>query len=1071
VEAEGNGGAANFSRVSATATNALRRLLGAGSSSVQSRRTVSITVGAGGATKRPSLAMDASKSAVGPSSSNPLSPAGNGVDDAGAEVGGALGDQGRWAWKQHLQRNRSCVVDLFQGQLCSVVTCNECGNISRTFDPFTSLSLPLATHHNITVTVTLLRRMPRLPTATLAEWWLGGGGRQGGRDPAEVVAWALAQIAEAAQPVRLVVVLPRLADVADLRRAICAADLARVAPPSGPDHPASHRPLVPELLSLLDCHGGLLRSVLDDRESVLQVLDTHRKEVAASDAADTASYASSTAPDTPGYDGPRQRDHRSESIHLASPAFPGGGNNGLAAMDGGSPGPGGVDPSGGDDDGLLQYSCVVVESPKNIPYILGLPSARLLRRDAALDGGVTGAGDDDGDAPTTADANATATDDDADCPELEYRRGGHEARMFYDATEGDIVADVDAEPESWPANVEGLAVGRRVDALDHRGQWFTGSVVDRWNVSAEDLQDIVAAERMRERDPLDAAVPHGGRARRGTDDSNGSGAAAAAAPAPPPSSSASPGASLRATGWHVRVHFDNFSSKWDEWYGAADFDNGRVVRVYTRVPRKLKVVDLVVVQRVVGTAVVVSAPATPDDGDGAGVSRRRSSTRPRSTSTPSVKSRGGGVTATVAQVFGYPLVLQCESYRTCEHAFRLVAEQALRYAGREQDVRAVVTALVERMRQPKFAGATLWPGDAAALPFDIRLMPSKSPAAVVPAMMVPDGFKWAAPQRSGRPPPGAAFERASGFAAWEGTLFPRDPTRPLCNLVHPRLVVVVDWKDGGGRVGGDARLVRSPSSYASPSSQGSGGARGGTDDASPTRYAMPPLRNHESYTKHVAAMHAAAAAAAASAGDTVGGDQVATASGRPTIGSPSPVPKGAITLHDCLKAFTSLEELDENSWFCDHCKKLSCGSVTSSLSRLPDVLILHIKRFGMTARFREKIRSKVVFPFTDLDLAPFVTTPDAGGGGNGGSSSYDLYAVSNHLGGMSGGHYTAFVKCEMEEGADAPGGGSAWMHFDDDVVSVVPEDRVESAIVSEAAYLLFYRRKQLTASNLVNLSF
>ena len=40
-------------------------------------------------------------------------------------------------------------------------------------------------------------------------------------------------------------------------------------------------------------------------------------------------------------------------------------------------------------------------------------------------------------------------------------------------------------------------------------------------------------------------------------------------------------------------------------------------------------------------------------------------------------------------------------------------------------------------------------------------------------------------------------------------------------------------------------------------------------------------------------------------------------------------------------------------------RKLSSGSVTSSMSRLPDILILHIKRFGMTARFREKIRAKV----------------------------------------------------------------------------------------------------------------
>ena len=58
-------------------------------------------------------------------------------------------------------------MDLFQGQLCSVVTCNECGNVSRTFDPFTSLSLPLPTQNDITVIVTMLRRMPRLSSAAL----------------------------------------------------------------------------------------------------------------------------------------------------------------------------------------------------------------------------------------------------------------------------------------------------------------------------------------------------------------------------------------------------------------------------------------------------------------------------------------------------------------------------------------------------------------------------------------------------------------------------------------------------------------------------------------------------------------------------------------------------------------------------------------------------------------------------------------------------------------------------------------------------------------------------------------
>ena len=165
-------------------------------------------------------------------------------------------DQGQVAWQQHLQRNRSFVVDLFQGQLCSMVTCNECGSISRTYDPFTSLSLPLATHHDITVTVTVLRHMPRLSTAALAELWYQHVGREekgrrgkgrgvdrakgndkssengtgrdrdGGlekeyqkdleKDKAAFIEMVMARHIEASKPIRLCVVLPRLAGTVGL---------------------------------------------------------------------------------------------------------------------------------------------------------------------------------------------------------------------------------------------------------------------------------------------------------------------------------------------------------------------------------------------------------------------------------------------------------------------------------------------------------------------------------------------------------------------------------------------------------------------------------------------------------------------------------------------------------------------------------------------------------------------------------------------------------------------------------------------------------------------------------------
>lgn len=58
---------------------------------------------------------------------------------------------------------------------------------------------------------------------------------------------------------------------------------------------------------------------------------------------------------------------------------------------------------------------------------------------------------------------------------------------------------------------------------------------------------------------------------------------------------------------------------------------------------------------------------------------------------------------------------------------------------------------------------------------------------------------------------------------------------------------------------------------------------------------------------------------------------------------------------------------------------------------------------------------------------------------------YDLYAVSNHFGGMGGGHYNAY--CKMPNGN--------WWCFDDSHVHAVDKDK----ICSSSAYVLFYRRR------------
>jgi len=54
-------------------------------------------------------------------------------------------EEAREAWKNYLQRNKSVVVDLFQGQLKSTLECSVCNFRSTKFDSLMYLSVPIAT--------------------------------------------------------------------------------------------------------------------------------------------------------------------------------------------------------------------------------------------------------------------------------------------------------------------------------------------------------------------------------------------------------------------------------------------------------------------------------------------------------------------------------------------------------------------------------------------------------------------------------------------------------------------------------------------------------------------------------------------------------------------------------------------------------------------------------------------------------------------------------------------------------------------------------------------------------------
>ena len=68
------------------------------------------------------------------------------------------------AWERHLQRNKSIIVDLCQGQFKSTVVCPQCQKSSITFDPFLFLQLPIPQQ---THTYRAIHYVPSAATAKL----------------------------------------------------------------------------------------------------------------------------------------------------------------------------------------------------------------------------------------------------------------------------------------------------------------------------------------------------------------------------------------------------------------------------------------------------------------------------------------------------------------------------------------------------------------------------------------------------------------------------------------------------------------------------------------------------------------------------------------------------------------------------------------------------------------------------------------------------------------------------------------------------------------------------------------
>ncbi|KAJ4843604.1 hypothetical protein Tsubulata_020302 [Turnera subulata] len=151
-------------------------------------------------------------------------------------------------------------------------------------------------------------------------------------------------------------------------------------------------------------------------------------------------------------------------------------------------------------------------------------------------------------------------------------------------------------------------------------------------------------------------------------------------------------------------------------------------------------------------------------------------------------------------------------------------------------------------------------------------------------------------------------------------------------------------------------------------------------------------------------------------------------------------PQESISLYKCLEAFLKEEPLGpEDMWFCPSCKRHRQANKKLDLWRLPEVLVVHLKRFSYSRIFKNKLETYVDFPIHDFDLSTHITVKESQL-----KNKYVLFAISNHYGGMGGGHYTAFADL----------GHHNWHDFDDGKVESVAEESIKTS----AAYVLFYKR-------------
>ncbi|XP_059211525.1 putative ubiquitin carboxyl-terminal hydrolase 50 [Centropristis striata] len=120
--------------------------------------------------------------------------------------------------------------------------------------------------------------------------------------------------------------------------------------------------------------------------------------------------------------------------------------------------------------------------------------------------------------------------------------------------------------------------------------------------------------------------------------------------------------------------------------------------------------------------------------------------------------------------------------------------------------------------------------------------------------------------------------------------------------------------------------------------------------------------------------------------------------------------------------------------YCNTCKTDTDASSECEMVKYPQILALLLNRIEIDYNTMSYVKSDcgVNVPLT-------IQTKKKG---------YSLYGMVNHMGSLSGGHYTATILSDEDQ---------AWYEFNDNRVSKVEPFAKGSTYYSRSAYLLVYR--------------